>query len=227
MDHERKYIYTHTTRYNLIGEAGPGLFPSDCQTVMTDGRGRCRYNVVIEWSGGRSSVIVSTAISFDWNDTHRGNLIRPSSIASELLSSRPTACCSVRALRAWNSTCGKQRAEARVVVGVEVWRLKNGGSRGELFRASFNARSFLGNWSGWAACERRSDRATRWGNRCSVRWERREELMKPLRSRLIRGEMFSTLSFYSTLVSNPAWKSEVRLKISRTTLLRVIDTYYR
>lgn len=38
--------------------------------------------------------------------------------------------------------------EARVVVGVEVWRLKNGGSRGELFRASFNARSFLGNWSG-------------------------------------------------------------------------------
>lgn len=190
---------------------------------MTDGRGRCRYNVVIEWSGGRSSVIVSTAISFDWNDTHRGNLIRPSSIASELLSSRPTACCSMRE----TARVASSVQEARVVVGVEVWRLKNGGSRGELFRASFNARSFLGNWSGWAACERRSDRATRWGNRCSVRWERREELMKPLRSRLIRGEMFSTLSFYSTLVSKPAWKSEVRLKISRTTLLRVIDTYYR
>lgn len=43
VDHERTYIYIciHTYLCNLI--EGPGLFPSGCQTLMTDGPGRCRY----------------------------------------------------------------------------------------------------------------------------------------------------------------------------------------
>lgn len=224
VDHEREniYIYIYITRYlyNSIEEAGPGLFPSGCQTAMTDGRGRCRYNVVIEWSGGRSSVIVSTAISFDWNDIHarartrtqrhRGNLIWPGpSSISELLSTRVLlyarpvvrACSNTYVVgKRVGGACGSWRP------GVEVWRLKNRGSRGELFRASFNARRFLGNWSGW---ERRSVRAIVvwrwWGNRCSARWERREELMKP-RIEANKGKCFPEfLLLYMSCRSSKKW----------------------